>query len=270
MNIFEAKSIKAFLRGRIELLPRRGRGEASRIAKHLGISSTLMSHILAGARQLTVEQGELLTEYLSLSPLEADFFLFQLQLERAGTTRLQSYWRKKLEKVRQESKVLVNRVERQRVFTESEKAVFYSSPIYSAVRLYTSTRDRGRTLDEISRRFTLSRVQVGKVIAFLVETALVEERGGYYQMGPQSTHLEKDSPHVVKHHTNWRLKALQCAESLGDSELMFTSPASLSRDDFEILRERMVLFVKDYLKTAQASPAEEVACFNLDFFWVRT
>jgi uncharacterized protein (TIGR02147 family) len=269
MNLFETKSVRAFLKDKIERLPRRGRGEASRIAKHLGISSTLMSHILSGARQLTVEQGELVTDYFSFSALETDFFLFQLQFERAGTSRLQAYWRKKLEKVRAESKILVNRIERERVFTESEKAVFYSSAIYSAVRLYTSTHDRGRALDEISRRFSLSRAHAGKIIAFLMESGLVEERGGYFRMGPQSTHLEKDSPHVVKHHTNWRLKALQSAESLGDSELMFTSPASLSREDFESLRERMVLFIKDYLKTAQASPAEEVACFNLDFFWVR-
>ena len=50
---------------------------------------------------------------------------------------------------------------------------------------------------------------------------------------------------------------------------MFTSPASISKEDFHLLREKMVLFIKDFLAQAQASDAEEVACFNMDFFWVK-
>ena len=251
------------------MLPRRGRGEAGRIAKYLGISSTLISQIIAGDRQLTFEHGEILAEYFSLKPLEADYFLFLLQYERAGTSRLREYWRLKLEKLRGDSKILSNRIERQRVFSESEKAVFYSSPLYSAVRLYASTAERGRSIEEITDRFELSRSKIAKIMTFLVETGLVEESGGYFKMGTQSTHLESGSPHLVKHHANWRIKAIQYADDLGDSELMFTSPASISREDFDRLREKMVLFIKDFLKEAQASPAEEVACFNLDFFWMK-
>ncbi|MGZ3695243.1 MAG: DUF4423 domain-containing protein [Bdellovibrionota bacterium] len=269
MNIFEAKTTSAYVLARIKMLPHKGRGEASRIAKFLGISSTLISQILSGDRQLSPEQGELLVEYLSLRPLEADYFLFLLQHERAGTARLREYWRKKIEKIRNESKILVNRIDRQKVFSESEKAVFYSSPLYSAVRLYTSTRERGRSIEEVAERFSLSRSKVAKIMTFLVETGLVVEEKGYFKMGPQSTHLENGSPHLIKHHSNWRIKAVQYADDLNESELMFTSPASLSKEDFDKLREKMVLFIGEFLKSAQASPAEEIACFNMDFFWIK-
>lgn len=49
---------------------------------------------------------------------------------------------------------------------------------------------------------------------------------------------------------------------------MYTVQVSLSREDFSQLRESMVRFIKEFLKTVHASPAEEIANFNLDFFWI--
>jgi hypothetical protein len=50
---------------------------------------------------------------------------------------------------------------------------------------------------------------------------------------------------------------------------MYTAPVSLSRADFRALREEMVQFVQKFLKKVHASPAEEIACLNLDFFWIK-
>jgi len=88
-------------------------------------------------------------------------------------------------------------------------------------------------------------------------------------MGPQRTHLESTSPLIQKHHSNWRLKALQRSDSLDPEELMYTSPVSLSREDFKIIREDLVLMIKKVLDRVHPSPAEEVACLNIDFFWVK-
>lgn len=65
------------------------------------------------------------------------------------------------------------------------------------------------------------------------------------------------------------MKAIQYADDLSETELMFTSPASLSREDFNRLRKKMVLFIQDFLKEVHASPAEDIACFNIDFFWIK-
>jgi uncharacterized protein (TIGR02147 family) len=269
MKLFESKSYKSYLDGRIRAQPRNGRGESKRIAEALGVSSTLVSQILSGDRILTLEQGEALCEYWGLLPIERDYFLLLIQFERAGTSGLRSYFKDKLDLIKSESLVVANRIQPKRVLNETEKAVFYSSPLYSAIRLFTSTSKNGRSLEEIANRFEIGRKRAAEVIGFLESANLILEEDGRYKMGAQSTHLENRSPHINKHHANWRVKGMNYADQLTEAELMFTSPVSLSVDDFGLLRERMVEFINEFLSTTRDSPAEEVACFNMDFFWVR-
>ena len=47
---------------------------------------------------------------------------------------------------------------------------------------------------------------------------------------------------------------------------MYTAPVSLSKADFEKLREEMIGFIKNFLAKVHTSPAEELACLNIDFF----
>ena len=51
--------------------------------------------------------------------------------------------------------------------------------------------------------------------------------------------------------------------------ILFTSPVSLSKEDFIALREEMTQFIKNFLEKIKDSPAEDIACFNLDFFWIK-
>ena len=88
-------------------------------------------------------------------------------------------------------------------------------------------------------------------------------------MGVQSTHVERGSPHLLKHHSNWRIKAIQASEKLSAQELMYSGQVSLSEKDFVILRTEMTKFIETFLKTVHESPAEEIACLNLDWFWIR-
>ena len=81
--------------------------------------------------------------------------------------------------------------------------------------------------------------------------------------------LEKGSTHLIRHQTDWRIKSIQAGEDLSEKELMFTCPVSLSKKDFEKLREEIVQFIKKFLDTVHQSPAEEIACLNMDWFWIR-
>ena len=81
--------------------------------------------------------------------------------------------------------------------------------------------------------------------------------------------IQRDSPHLLRHHSNWRIRAIQQSENLSAQELMYTAGVSLSKQDFNLLREEMVGFIKRFLSQVHASPAEEIACLNLDFFWIK-
>jgi len=267
--IFEFGNYQKYLQEYLKRLPNQGHGEALKLAKYLGVSSTFVSHVLSGVRMLTPEQGELLSEYLGHSELEADYFFYLIQLERAGTQRLKKYCNLKLSEIKSKSLKLVNRVKAKRLLSDEEKSIFYSSPLYSAVHLYTSTGKGGRSLEEIMTRFELTRARASDIIRFLKDAGIVSEDEGKFHMGTQSTHVPQGSPHLLKHHANWRIKAIQASENLTENELMYTAQVSLSAKDFESIREDLAQTIKKILDKVHTSPADEIACFNLDWIWIK-
>ena len=269
MNIYQHATVGAYLRAHIATLPRNGRGEVSRIAISLRVSPTLISQIVAGAKVLTPEQAELLCLHLSLTPIETEYLTFLVQKERAGIKSLREFWDAKLEEVKAKSKSVAKRLVTDRTLTEVERAVFYSSPLYSAISLYTSVGKKGKTLEEICARFDLPRKEAAQMLEFLVATNLCREEKGYFTIGSLKTHLESTSPFVRSHHCNWRLQAMHQCASLTEEELMFTSPISLAVGDFEVLRAEIVGFIEKLMKKVHDSPAEEIACLNLDFIWIK-
>ncbi|MGZ3748467.1 MAG: hypothetical protein ACXWRE_13850, partial [Pseudobdellovibrionaceae bacterium] len=70
-----------------------------------------------------------------------------------------TFCEKKLAELRERSLKLSERVEPKHSLSENEKSIFYANPLYSAVHLYTSTGTEGRSLDEISKRFGISRAK---------------------------------------------------------------------------------------------------------------
>jgi hypothetical protein len=105
-------------------------------------------------------------------------------------------------------------------------------------------------------------------LRFLISAGICEERMGRYLMGVQSTFVENGSPFLLKHHSNWRIKALQKSEAISDTEMMYTGQFSLSKKDFNRIRERLAELLKEINKTVKESKAEEIASLNLDWFWI--
>lgn len=267
--IFEFSHYHAYLKAFLQNRPKRGHGEVSRMARHLRVSTTYVSQVMAGNRHFTPEQAEQLAEYLGLTSLEADYFFYLVQQDRAGSESLRKFCRQKLMEIKSKSLELTNRISPKRVISEHERTTFYSNPLYSAIHLYTSTGKNGRTLEEISNRFEIPRSKAAEMIVFLQNAGLISEKGGRFSMSTQSTHIEARSPHAIRNHANWRLRALLASEDLRPDELMYTVNVSLSKKDFAYLREKMVAFITEFLQTVHDSPSEEIANLNLDFFWIR-
>jgi hypothetical protein len=79
-------------------------------------------------------------------------------------------------------------------------------------------------------------------------------------------YVRASSPLVKRHHVNWRLKAIEHYEKLSDSELGFTAPLTISKKDFDIVREEILKFIQDLSKRVEKSDSEIVACLNIDWF----
>ena len=87
-------------------------------------------------------------------------------------------------------------------------------------------------------------------------------------MGPAVIFLTIDSPHAVKHHANWRLRAMQKFDTREESELFYTTPMSMSKADFLKIRELLAKAIEETLAICKDSKSEEVVNLNIDFFKV--
>jgi uncharacterized protein (TIGR02147 family) len=270
MSLFSFKDYREFLLSRMAELPKKGHGELSRMAQALGVHSALLSMVLSGQRDLSLDQSYELATYLGFTELETEYFTLLVSRDRSGNHRYKAFIEKKLEKIRQEAQQVVKRFPHERTLTNQERAVFYSSWLYSAIRIYTSTTEEGRTVEEIVERFHIARPFVIRVLDFLAASGLVVKAGDRFKLGTQRTFIEHGSPHLLKHHSNWRIKALEQADRISESELMFTSPFSVSKDDFQKIREQVTELLKQFSQVVKDSPAEEIACLNIDLFWIQS
>lgn len=149
-------------------------------------------------RTLTSEQAFKLSKYLGLIDLEAEYFLALHQHERAGDVEYRKYWKVKIKELKEQSLKLSERIKTENVFSEVNRAIYYSSYLYAALRLYTSIGSKGQSLQSLSTRFEIPYNRCAEIMKFLVGCNLCQEENGLYQMGTFNTHLEKGSPHLIR------------------------------------------------------------------------
>lgn len=264
MSPFDYDSYKEYVNTRIAGMPKNGRGEFRKIAEHLGVHSTLISHIFRGDTELTLEQAVSLAKYWGLNDFECEYFLNLVQRSRAGTPALRTVIDRRLDQQREQAAQISKRISPQRILDEKDKALFYSEWYYSGIRLLSSVPGFQDT-DSIAVKLGLSKTAIHRAVEFLLETGLCKMVDGKLQHAVQTTHVPADSPLASRHHKNWRLKAMERYPNLGPSELAFTMPVTLSLADAKKVRKMIVNFIQDIDKVFDSSPSEKLSCLNIDW-----
>jgi uncharacterized protein (TIGR02147 family) len=270
MNIFENENYKEILKFYIRSQSSsQVRGSYKNIAQYLGVHATLISQIMAGEKDFTEEQIFSVCEFLGIPKLEKEYIWALVQVERAGSFQLKEHYKVLKERIRSDSHNLSRRVRKNRELTDEEKAIFYSSWIYSAVQIATTLEKVRVDFQFLCDRLHLPPAKARAVLDFLLDIKMIQEEFGVFAPGSTVTHLEASSPFIIKHHSNWRLKAIEAAENLSTEELMYSGNFTVSRDDFSKLREEMIQVIQKFLSIVKNSPGEDIAQFNLDLFWLK-
>ncbi len=266
MRIFEFTDYKDYVRRRIRSLPSQGRGELSRIARHLGIHSTMITHILKGEAHFSLEQALGLADYLALTSLETEFLVALVQWERAGDKRARAFCEAKIDQLKSQALNLGTRISAKNELDEEDRATYYSSWIYSYLRLLTSI-ERFQAFDALVKELRLPPKRVREVLDFLTSRGLCKEEGGKIQYVGLTTYAEASSLLATRQHLNWRQKTQEKFESLRPQDLVFTYPTTISEEDFKRIREKLVQFIEEFRKTTEPSPSQGLYCLNID--WIR-
>jgi len=265
LNVFDFSDYRKYLKSWIQEARREKRSNLSRLAAQAKVHPTFFSQMLAGTKQLSLEQAAELSLVFAHTELERDYFFLLVQEDRAGNPALRGYWREKKAALLEEKNKLSRRFEPHHTLTDSQRALFYSSWIYLAAWVSTDI-DGGQTLEQVAERFGLSRKKAQGILSFLLEIGACGEKGGRYSLQMSHIHVGNESPFVTKHHSNWRVKALERMDFRQPEELFFTAPLSLSRKDFLQIREKLNVLAAEVVALAKESRAEDVFCLNVDFF----
>lgn len=268
MSVFEVLEYRDWFLKWLKSKPKDGHGELSKIAQFLEVNSTLISQVLAKRRDFSLEQGYKLCQYFSFNPLESRYFMLLLQIERAGTLDLKRYFERELKDIKKEAGQVKNRVETDKEISDTDKSFLVSTWKPTALLVFTG-KEKGVSINEIVEHLQLEKEDARMIANKLVEIGLIQLSGGRYQTGFKRLHIPKGSSFLLRHYSNWRLRAIDRSDHISDDEVMYTSVSSISSKDIPKIKEKLLSWISEYAKNVSDSPAENVVCFNLDFFKVR-
>lgn len=269
MDLFSYDDYRLYVRDRVRRDKSLGRGSFRQIAEALDMHTTNVSQVFRGQKSLTLEQACALGAFFGLSELEAEYLLALVQLERAGTPLLRKHASNRIASLRAASQELSQRLTQDGTLSELGKAVFYSNWYYTAISIAVDIEGLDN-VEALAKYFSLPRAKVVETVQFLLANGLCIDDNGRIKMGPQRTHLESTSPHVARHHANWRQKAIERSPCLtADEELQYSAPVSLSGADAKHIRRLLLSTIDEALKIVGPSQSQEIFCLNMDWIKIR-
>jgi uncharacterized protein (TIGR02147 family) len=265
VSVYDFKDYKEFFNKWVSSQPKNGHGEYRRVSIKLGISTTMVSQIFKGDKQLSLELSLELADYIGLNEEETDFFILLVEFAKAGSHKLQNKFLGQIKKRQEKVKKIENRIKKEFELSEEAKAIFYSSWIYSGVRLLTAVKGY-QDASSIAKKLGLPRPVIQRVVDFLIQNRLVEVKKDLLVASDLSTHIGSSNMLVLKHHQNWRLQGFQKMNFNEESDLFYTGPTALSKEASQEIRNMILKFIESFRKTAGPSDSEETHCLNIDWF----
>jgi uncharacterized protein (TIGR02147 family) len=262
--VFNFKTYKDYLRTLVGPKNRRS-GIKSSIARALKCQATYVSQVLYSQADLSLEQAEALSGYLGHTSDEQKFFLTLVQKDRAGSKTLKSFFDEQLNEMLERRLVLSHRLGAQKQLSDEQKAIYYSSWQFAAIHVALTIAEL-RSRDALARFFALPAKRVTEVLEFLLRVNLVKQDKGLYSCVLTGVRLGRDSPHILKHHTHWRLRAVESLERESLTDLHYSAVVSLSASDVVAIKERLLDSINDNINLVKNSKSEKLFGMCVDFF----
>jgi uncharacterized protein (TIGR02147 family) len=264
IDVFESQDYKHYLRSKVGG-PNQKKGVKSAMARALGCQPTYITHILSGHANLSLEQAEVLNSFFAHTKEEGQVFLLMVLRDRAGTHTLKTGFQEQIDQILANRLVLTKRLGHRNALSEEDRAVFYSAWYFLATQIGL-TIPEWRTHEAIAENLGLSSARSAEILQFLCEAGLAEKKGSLFHPTETLIRLGKDSHHILKHHTNWRVKAIESLENEKPTDLHYSGVVSLSESDVLRIKNSLMEQLKENLKVISESKEEHLYVLNIDFF----
>jgi uncharacterized protein (TIGR02147 family) len=265
-SVFEFKNYKLYLKYIEGRRPRKGRGFRAELARTMRCQTAYVSQVLNSGANFSLEQAHTLNKFLLHSREESRFFLLLVEYIRAGSKDLQTHFLELMNEQIQQQLNLKERFKIKEVISPEDQATYYSDWSYAAIHIAV-TVSKLTSSDNLADYFQLPKIKVQKVLKFLLATGLIAEKNPHeYMIGTSRIHLGADSPLISKHHTNWRIQAINSLDRQIENDLHYTSVVSVSHEDILEIKARLVKEIDAYNAIVKPSKEETMCCLALDFF----
>lgn len=261
MDIWRYKDYKAFLRTK----GKSSRGQISQWAKICQCQVSYISQVLHGKPHLTPDQAYLLSDQLTINRDERKYFLLSVELGRATTPSFRKHIEQEMLDLKNKHHEVSRQVKDRGIGDPLQEAMYYSMWYWAALHLLVSCKGY-QTAAALSERLNLPHETIEKTMRQLEEWGLVNKKGQAWAHAGPSIHLRPDSPFLVRHHENWRKRAVDRAHLLGTQNINYTALYSIDEKHKEQIRELCLQLINESRNLAGASPTQDVHCLNIDFF----
>ena len=263
-NVFKYLDYKEFLKQEISDRAEK-RGFITRLAEAAGCQRAYLSQVIHSHVQLTPEHACNISLFLEMNDLESDYFLLLVDHGRAGTPLLRQRLSLRMEAIRQKSENLAERFQSASLISPEEQNRYYSAWLWSAIHMLVSA-PAFQTVEVIMLRLGVPRSQVLEILSGLESMGLVEHQKGRWTFRGGNLHVPRGSPLNSMNHLNWRMRAIQDAQTPDSDGVHYTAAFTMSVKDAETLKAKILAFFDDHRKAVGESGSEELYCFNCDFF----
>lgn len=260
-SVFEFNDYKSF----IEFQLKKNWGEVSRLAKAAGCQRSYFSQVVHGPQHLTPDHAFGLCSYWKMSPEENEYFQLLVQKDRAATLDYRQHLERRLAELKKENENISERLERKNPLTGEKEALYFSAWYWAGIHTLTSIPEF-QSVEAIADKLQISKGMVLFCLQHLEQHGLVTKKGSEWLHSRQNIHVSKASPLVTCHHNNWRQKATMHSQTGQDDGLHFTDVRSISRADYERIKNLLLDQIEKIADIAEPSKEEELVNLNLDFY----
>ena len=269
LPIYSFKKYRAYLRHVLKEAPSKSQrhGSLSKASTAMGCQASYLSRVLAENAHLSPEQLVRFAHYTALNDSEVRYLIYLSLLERGGNPTYLKHLNAELTSLRNEQNQLKSRFKTTKEVSTEYQEEFYSRWYYCALHIAFYIKEF-QAPQKAQKLVGLSDSQFQQALKFLLKAGFIEENAeGRIVAKASRYHLGSDSPTLLKHHTNWRLRALQAIEAPKENDFHYTSVISLSEKDLPQVREIFLEAIERTRALVKASePEERIASYTIDFF----
>lgn len=264
INLYNFRDYRAYLS---EALPTRGqeRGSRVKLADTIGVQKGFISAVLHGKAELSLEQAFRVSHFLAHTSEEREYFLLLIQRARAGSQELSGFFDGKIEEIQVRRQEIRERINVKADLSGADELTYYSSWHYTGVHMCLMIPSL-RSPASMSQYLGLPLQQIVKILEFFVKNGLAEQQGSSFVTGATRMHLPATSPLVAKHHTNWRIQAIQSLDRDDKTDLHYSSVMSISRGAAENIKKILLDSIEAIEPTIRQARDESVHALTMDLF----